>query len=210
MKVLAVSDRVVNHLYQAHVKQQFPDVELIIGCGDLPYYYLDFLVSAMDLPLLYVRGNHDAGAQYTSDGQTLQRVLGGTDIHGKVVTRKGLIFAGLEGSMRYRPNDPHMYTESEMRLQVAKIAPRLALNRARYGRSLDVLVTHSPPFGIHDKEDLPHTGFRVFRNFMQMFKPRYLFHGHIHLYRNDEVVKTDFEETCVLNVYPYGVFDVNL
>jgi Icc-related predicted phosphoesterase len=100
-----------------------------------------------------------------------------------------------------------MYTESEMRRYIARLAPRLVLNRAKYGRSLDILVTHSPPFGIHDKEDLPHTGFKIFRNFMTMFQPKYLLHGHIHIYRQDDVCVTDFEQTCVMNVYPYRLFE---
>jgi Icc-related predicted phosphoesterase len=207
MKILAVSDRVVDHLYHSEVKRQYPDVGLIIGCGDLPYYYLDFLVSAFDVPLVYVRGNHDGGAQYTADGRTLSEVMGGVDLHGRIITRKDIILAGLEGSRRYRPHDPYMYTESEMRRYIARLAPRLVLNRAKYGRSLDILVTHSPPFGIHDIEDLPHTGFKIFRNFMTMFQPKYLLHGHIHIYRQDDVCVTDFEQTCVMNVYPYRLFE---
>ena len=207
MKILAVSDRVVDHLYHSEVKRQYPDVDLIIGCGDLPYYYLDFLVSAFDVPLVYVRGNHDGGSQYTVDGRVLNEVMGGVDLHTRVITRKGIILAGLEGSRRYRPHDPHMYTEAEMRRHIARMAPRLVLNRAKYGRSLDILVAHSPPFGIHDKKDLPHTGFKIFRSFMTMFKPKYLLHGHIHIYRQDDICVTDYEGTCVMNVYPYRLFD---
>ena len=34
--------------------------DLVIGCGDLPFDYLEYLVSRLDVPLLYVPGNHDA------------------------------------------------------------------------------------------------------------------------------------------------------
>lgn len=207
MKILAVSDRVINQLYCSDVKKHYPGVDLLIGCGDLPFYYLDFLVSSFDVPLVYVRGNHDAGLQYTADGRVLSEAEGGVDIHGRVVQRKGLIMAGLEGSMRYRPNRPLMYTENEMRAQVARMAPRLALNRAKFGRALDILVTHSPPFGIHDMPDLPHVGFKIFRSFLSIFQPKYLLHGHIHVYRQDTVCVTDYEQTCVMNVYPYRLFE---
>jgi Icc-related predicted phosphoesterase len=56
---------------------------------------------------------------------------------------------------------------------------------------------------------LPHTGFKVFLSFLRLFKPRYHLHGHIHIYRQDEVTQTQFEETTIVNVYPYrGVGDV--
>lgn len=207
MRILAVSDRVVDQLYRSDVKSQFPDVGLLVGCGDLPFYYLDFLVSSFDVPLVYVLGNHDEGLQYTADGRTLSRATGGVDVHGRVVQYKGLIIAGLEGSMRYRPQRTLMYTENEMRYQVIRLIPRLLLNLVKFGRALDILVTHSPPYGIHDMSDLPHTGFKIFHKFITAFRPRYLLHGHVHVYRQDTVCVTKVEETYVVNVYPYRLLD---
>lgn len=208
MKILAISDRVLEQLYCSDVRQKYPSVDLLIGCGDLPLYYLEFLVSAFDASLVFVRGNHDQGPQYTVDGRVLEQVQGGVDIHGRVVKRDGLLLAGLEGSMRYRPGAPFMYTEPEMRWQVSRLLPQLLYNRLRYGRFLDILVTHSPPFGIHDRSDLAHTGFKVFNTFMRWFKPGYLLHGHVHIYRHDVAHVTQFEETSVINVYPYCILDV--
>lgn len=210
MKILAVSDRVMDSLYQGHVREYMPDLNLIIGCGDLPYYYLDFLISALNVPLFYVRGNHDQGPQYTADGRVLTNVPGGIDLHGQTHCYKGLLLAGLEGSMRYRPEASLMYTEREMRWQFSQLVPRLLLNRSRHGRYLDILVTHSPPYGIHDRPDLPHTGFKVFLTLMRMFRPRYLLHGHIHLYRTDTVRESQFEETKILNVYPYRLLTIDV
>ncbi len=51
VRILAVSDRVLDRLYTSNVRELVSDVDLIIGCGDLPYYYLDFLISALDVPL---------------------------------------------------------------------------------------------------------------------------------------------------------------
>lgn len=209
MKLLAVSDRVLGHLYSAHVRQKYPDIDLIIGCGDVPFYYLEFLISALDVPLLYVRGNHDTSPQYTTGGRTLTSVQGGIDLHAQVVTVNGLTFAGLEGSMRYRPNAPLMYNEPEMRWQALRILPRLLWRRIRYGRALDIMVTHSPPYGIHDRPDLAHTGFRVFRDIIRFFKPRFFLHGHIHVYRHDVPRVTQVGETTVINVYPYRILDLN-
>ena len=207
MKILAVSDRVLDQLYCGDVKQRFPDVDLLISCGDLPFYYLDFLVSALDAPMVYVLGNHDRGPQYKADGQILTGVRGGHNIHAKVVKYNDMLIAGLEGSMRYRPQASLMYTENEMRQQVSYLLPRLLLNRLRYGRYLDILVAHSPPFDIHDRSDIAHTGFKIFRTFMRLLRPHYLLHGHIHVYRQDVPRLTRFEDTTVINVYPYRVID---
>ncbi len=209
MRILAVSDRVMDKLYSGQARQLFPDVDLLIGCGDLPFYYLDFLTSAIDAPLVYVRGNHDDAPQYGADGTEWRGVRGGVNIHGRIAVRRGLILAGLQGSMRYKAHADYMYSESEMRVVVAQMVPRLLWNRQRVGRALDVLVTHSPPFGIHDRPDLPHTGFKVFLTFLRLFRPRYHLHGHIHVYRQDEVVQTRHEETDVINVYPYKLLDID-
>jgi Icc-related predicted phosphoesterase len=204
---MAVSDRVLDRLYCSNVKRKHADVDLLVGCGDLPFYFLDFLVSAMQVPLVYVRGNHDRGPQYTTTGRVLSEVRGGDDIHGRVVYKNGLLLAGLEGSMRYRPNAPLMYTELEMKQQIVRMLPSLLWQRLRHGRFVDILVTHSPPYGIHDRRDLAHTGFKAFHTFMALFKPHYLLHGHVHIYRQDVTRVTQYEATTVINVYPYRVFD---
>lgn len=209
MNILALSDRVLGHIYSSNVHKHYPDVDLLIGCGDLPFYYLEFLISALDAPLVYVRGNHDAGPQYTIDGRTLTAVQGGTNLHGQIINVNGLVIAGLEGSMRYRPNAPLMYSETEMRWEALRLLPRLIWHRLRYDRAVDIFVTHSPPQGIHDRPDLAHTGFRVFRTIIRYFRPRYFLHGHIHVYRQDVQRVTQVGKTTVINVYPYRLLELD-
>jgi Icc-related predicted phosphoesterase len=36
------------------------------------------------------------------------------------------------------------------------------LNKLKYGRYLDILVTHAAPRGIHDAEDWTHIGIKAF------------------------------------------------
>lgn len=208
LKILALSDRVLDHLYHSRVAERYPDLDLLIGCGDLPFYYLDFLVSALNVPLVYVRGNHDRSPQYTAEGRVLHRVPGGEDIHGRSLMVKDLLLAGLEGSMRYRPDAPLMYSERAMRFEIGRLLPTLLWNRMRYGRFLDVLVTHSPPYGVHDQKDRPHTGFRQFLSLMRRFRPRYLLHGHIHIYAHNRPRVTQYEDTTVINVYPYQILHI--
>src|SRR5438105_4508518 len=56
-RILAVADQVEERLDRTRLLELRPD--LILACGDLPYGYLDFLVSTLNVPLLYVPGNHD-------------------------------------------------------------------------------------------------------------------------------------------------------
>ncbi len=208
MRLMAVSDQVVEHLYHGAVANHWPKVNLLLGCGDLPYYYLDFLSSAFDVPLLYVRGNHDAHAYMTADGRNQTSVESGRNIHGLVLKEQGLLIAGLEGSMRYRPKAKCMYTEEEMAWEILPLLPTLLWNRIRYGRALDILVTHSPPYGIHDLPDRAHTGFKVFLTLMKWARPRYLLHGHIHTRLNSDPQITRYEATTVMNVYPYRFMEI--
>jgi Icc-related predicted phosphoesterase len=93
-------------------------------------------------------------------------------------------------------------------LRVFGLLPRLFLNRLFHGRYLDILLTHAPPLGIHDRQDLCHKGFKVFLWFMRVFKPKYLLHGHIHLYDLAEVRKTRYNDTEIINVYSHYILNI--
>ena len=82
-------------------------------------------------------------------------------------------------------------------------------NRARHGRSADILVTHSPPEGIHDDDDPAHKGLRAINLLISLFKPRYLLHGHTHFYRRNIVTPlTQTGMTTVINIFPYHVIEL--
>jgi len=61
MKILAISDIVVPQLYTEQIPERFLDVDLVLSCGDLPYEYLEYIVTRLGKPLFYVRGNHAPG-----------------------------------------------------------------------------------------------------------------------------------------------------
>lgn len=201
VRVLAISDEVEQLIYSDRVRERFAHVDLVLSCGDLPTYYLEYIVSSLNVPLYGVRGNHDYGASF--DGIPTGSLGPGTgDLHRQVVHLNGLIIAGLEGSMAYN-HGPHQYSELGMRYQISRIVPRLLLNKLRYGRYLDILITHAPPRGIHDRPDRCHTGFEAFRSFIRRFRPRYHLHGHIHVYDRQTTVRTQVDDTIVQNVYGY-------
>lgn len=210
MKVLFVSDKVVEHIYSPTIAHRYSDVELVVGCGDLPYYYLEFIQSMLNVSLIYVHGNHDPEQEYLSDGSVITGPMGGINLHCKTYKEKTLLLAGLEGSIRYRQGR-FQYSQQEMWLNVfLHLAPRLLINKLRYGRYLDILVAHSPPFGIHNGEDHIHVGFKSFLWLMKVFKPAYMVHGHRHIYNPNETTKTQFLETNVINIYPYKLLDIEV
>jgi uncharacterized protein len=94
---------------------------------------------------------------------------------------------------------------------VLRMMPRLLLRRARYGIGVDVLVTHSPPEGIHDlNDDCAHRGFRAFRWLILWARPRYFIHGHVDTWDNRRTRKTVFGHTMVLNINPVTMLDLDL
>jgi Predicted phosphoesterases, related to the Icc protein len=206
MRILALSDQVVDSIYSADVRERFGDVDLLLSCGDLPYSYLEYVVTMLNVPAFYVHGNHDM-PEDLGQGVLLKEPRGWVNLDGRTVRAGPLLLAGLEGALRYRPNAPFQYSEGEMRWKVVRLLPALLLNRMRYGRYLDILVTHAPPLGIHNDLDLPHRGFAVFRWLMERFRPRYLLHGHKHVYK-PQTTRTRYGETTVVNVYPFAVLQL--
>jgi uncharacterized protein len=200
MKILTVSDVELSYIYSPSLKDNFGDSDFTISCGDLPYYYLEYIISSLNKPLYYVRGNHASKIEFGSNSER-HYPWGGIDIHQRLLkTEEGILLGGMEGSLRYNTG-PHQYQQSEMWLMIFAMLPRLLYNRLRYGRYLDIFVTHAPPWGVHDKEDRPHQGFKAYRWFIDVFRPAILLHGHIHIYRQDTITDTLVNQTRVINSY---------
>ena len=202
MKILCVSDRIDPLVYSDSIKNRFGDVDVILGAGDLPLDYLDFIVSNLNKPLFFVFGNHHTD-KMAGNGFNC---IGSMHIGSKVRKEDGLIVAGLGGCMRYK-RGPNQFTDFQMFLEIIKLIPRLLCNRIFHSRFLDILLTHAPPKGIHDEPDLCHRGFRAFLWFMRIFKPAYLVHGHIHLYDMSAIRCTRWRGTEVINAYGHCVID---
>jgi len=198
MRILAVSD-VEDEAVTASLPERAGTIDLVIGCGDLSYDYLDFVATAVAAPLRAVHGNHDVPPENLDDHE-VSVWWDGIDLHGRVVNLEGVLIGGLEGSPRYN-NGPYQSTELDMWLAIIRMVPRLITNRVRRGRFIDVLVTHAPPRGIHDQPDQAHRGFAALRTFLNWFRPRYHLHGHTHIYDARTVTQTQVGATTVVNVY---------
>lgn len=188
MGLLAVSDEIDEALLADVRPERCAGVRLIISCGDLPADYLEALADRFAVPLLYVRGNHDR--RYGENPPP------GDNLDGRVVTAAGLRVLGFEGCMWYN-GEGVQYTERQMWWRVLRARP--AVWRAR---GVDVVVTHAPPYGIHDGKDVAHTGYRAFRRLLETLRPRYFIHGHNHLsYVPQGARTTAVAETQVINAF---------
>jgi len=191
MKVLTVSDQVDPTLYERFDRARWRDVELLISCGDLPPEYLDFLCTELGCPVLYVRGNHDGG--YSRDAYA-----GCFNLHGKVWNSRGLSIVGFEGCRRYNHGDVQ-YTEREMRWNIWKTTRGL--------KKVDLVVTHAPPCGCNDLPDPCHSGFECYRDLVHRFHPKYLIHGHSHLYGGQKRLG-QIEDTTAVNAFGHYVLEL--
>lgn len=202
MRVLAISDVITESLFSPAVREMACGVDCVLSCGDLPSDYLEYIVSLLDVPLYYVMGNHGArgGDRVYPDGCF--------NLDGRVVEFRGFLLAGLEGSPRYNDAPRFQYTENAMALKIARLAPNLWSNRVRRGRFLDVLLTHAPPFGIHDGSDVAHRGFKSFLAFIDRYHPNYLIHGHQHIYDSRTIRETVRGHTLVINAYGYKFINI--
>lgn len=207
MKILTVSDIVERKLYSLACKDRCREIELILSCGDLPFYYLDFLVSTLNVPLYYVFGNHHTLPMLTARGDDVVEPIGGINLDNRIIEFHGFLIGGLEGCMLYNYG-PKQYSEGQMRGKIRKMLPRLWKNKLFKHRFLDILITHAPPADIHDQPDLCHRGFKSFRTFIETYKPRYFIHGHTHRCDQRDPWQTQYQETTVINTAGHHVLEI--
>jgi Icc-related predicted phosphoesterase len=209
-RILAVADEVDEALYADKLDRLRP--ELVLSCGDLPFDYLEYIVSRANVPLIYVPGNHDPGlapADTTWTAAALEPLPGpqGCDnADGRVLEVLGLRIGGLGGSIRYRPG-PNQYTEAQMRRRALALEVRVRLKRVPRGRKLDILLTHAPPFGGGPPADPAHVGFAAFNRVYKVLAPAVHFHGHVHLYGRSRPERW-VGDTRIINAVPSRLIEI--
>ena len=168
MKLLLIADQEEPYLWDYYTPGKLKEYDMILSAGDLKPIYLEFLVTMANKPLLYVHGNHDVIYQ--------SQPPGGCDcIDDTLTVCKGLRILGLGGCMLYN-GKPFQYTEKQMARRIH------ALRRSiRKAGGVDVILTHAPPLGMGDGEDLCHRGFACFLELIDELQPKFFIHGHMHL-----------------------------
>lgn len=220
IRILCISDQVDPLIYSNHAKERFADIDLVLSAGDLDLNYYGFIVSTLNKPLVFVFGNHNLKRighyrrEYSDSSLTspwgkefIEKTYGSTYVGMKIRRVNGLIIAGLGGSMRYN-NGINQFTELQMFFRILKLLPSLVFHRLFHGRWVDILLTHAPPYRIHDREDLCHRGFKSFLLFMRWFKPRFLIHGHVHLYDINEIRESSYMDTRIVNAYEHTIVEL--
>lgn len=178
MKILLVADEESPYIWDHFDIERYRDVDLVISAGDLFSQYLEFLVTMIPVPVLYVHGNHD-------HGYDLNPPLGCTCIEDDIHIYNGLRILGLGGSCRYSKGK-NQYTEEEIQKR----------------------ITHSPAFGYGDGKDLAHIGFKCFNVLIETYKPKYFIHGHQHLnYGANQKRVYLIDETVCINAYKYHILE---
>lgn len=196
MKILVLADHKSKYLYDFYEPDKLKDIDLIISCGDLSPVYLSFFVTLCNVPLLYVRGNHDERYEETPPE-------GCICIEDDIYEYEGIRILGLGGSMEYIPRASNQYSEEKMRKRVRKLKYKLWRKKG-----FDILVTHAPAYQINDLEDLPHRGFEVFRTLMDKYEPKFFFHGHVHANYSRDFKRTDtYGKTTIVNAFEYYIVD---
>ena len=84
---------------------------------------------------------------------------------------RGLLLAGFGGSVRYRPDGPNQYTQADAFIRAAMLVPALLLIAGGTAGALDVLITHSPPYGINDDDSAAHRGLKAINWLLRWTRP---------------------------------------
>jgi predicted phosphodiesterase len=210
-RILAIADVVDEALYGGKLLELRPD--LVVSAGDLPFEYLEYIVSRLDVPLVFVPGNHDRDL---SSGDSTWVPLQGEEpprgpqgcvnADGRIIDAAGLRIAGLGGSVRYR-DGPNQYSQSGMRRRAFVLEARGRVKRALDGRPTDILLTHAPPAGVGDGTDQAHRGFEAFHRLSKALGLRLLVHGHIHPY-GARPADRRHGDTLVVNAIPYRLIEL--
>ncbi len=198
MKILAVADVESKYYWDFFEKSKLEGIDLIISAGDLDPHYLSFLATYSKCPVLYVHGNHDYKYEDVPPD-------GCESIEDRIYEYKGVRIMGLGGSMKYNYGNESLfqYTEKQMAARLRKLRFKLWKSKG-----IDILVTHSPAFGLHDGEDLPHMGFKCFYDVLDKHGTKLFIHGHVHRSYGRQFTKEySYKDIKVVNAFERCIID---
>jgi len=156
----------LQNFYEKFDITPYKGVEGVISCGDVMPELLTYIATMLNVPVFYVHGNHD-------EIYEKRPPEGCESIDGRMIEFKGRKILGLGGSIKYSVGK-FQYTEEEMEWRIRRLFLKLR-------KGVDIVVAHSPPFGIHEGDDLAHKGFKAFLKLIEKYQPQYFLHGHTHM-----------------------------
>lgn len=188
-----MSDDVDPALGHATNRDALGPIDAIVGAGDLEPDYLGFLADAFQVPLVFVRGNHDRGGRWADTvARTAPQPLGSGRIH----TVDGIAVMALEWP-GLRHDDRRRHDESAW-VDVGWIAIRRLSRLLGRGEPV-VVLSHAPPRGLGDcAADPYHVGFGAYRWLLERVRPPLWLHGHVPP-ASVESWRLDHDGTTVIN-----------
>ncbi|MGL4908978.1 MAG: metallophosphoesterase family protein [Bacteroidales bacterium] len=184
MKILHLSDTHSKH----RLLQNLPTADVIIHSGDASLSgseeeVLDFLNCFCDLDYphkIFVAGNHDD-------------CLYGEQIEGLPDNFHYLCHSGVEIEGVHFWGVPLFLEDGLKDGQIEKLTNRIPDNT-------DVLISHSPPYGILDFEDNVHYGCEYLLERTKQIKPRLHLFGHVHANHGiTKIHQTTFANSTIMN-----------
>jgi uncharacterized protein len=189
MKILLLADDKSNQLRQLLTEK--PDI--ILTLGDLEPWMVEDIYN-LNIPKIGIYGNHE-NTDFFEKTNT-------QNIHMKTYEFKGIKFTGFQGAFKYKPHSHRdLYTQEEASLLIDSLP------------QADIVISHSPPYGIHDNINVPespHQGFQGLNTYIEKHAPQYLFHGHTHpkSTSEDNILKTKKGETQVIWSYGANIIEI--
>ena len=184
MRILHISDTHNSH----KLLENLPTADIIVHSGDASFSgsdneVLDFLNWFCDLDYahkIFVAGNHDD-------------CLYGEQIEGLPDNCHYLCYSGVEIENVKFWGVPLFMGDALKGGRTEQIMKQIP-------HDINVLITHSPPFGILDFDDNINYGCRDLLNVVEQINPRYHLFGHIHNANGiKKINKTTFVNSAIMN-----------
>lgn len=189
IRILAVSDEVDRALENPVNRDNLGRIDLVVGCGDLDPAYLAMVGDAFKAPLVYVRGNHDRGANWQAHNRWLPEQL--PDAHAESIA--GVEYIGFSWPGRRSGHADH--DERSAWRQVLGTGLR-----AMFKRGPRLVISHAPPLEAGDDPADPyHRGFRAYRWLAERLRPTLWLHGHTTV-ATSRSLTTQLGPTTIVNV----------
>jgi len=185
VRILAIADRNPGIDLIATVSDLA--IDIIVTLGDLERHDLLQLAQITHIPKIGVYGNHCSG-NYMEE-------LGIINMHLKTLEYGGISFGGLQGCVRYKENPDAIMSTQEETWTMMQNFPRV-----------DIFITHCPPRGVNDEDEVAHQGFDALRAYIETKKPNALLHGHT--YPTEETMIRKFDQTEIVYVHKSRIVEL--
>lgn len=195
MKLLLFSDLHNSERAARRLVTLAQDVDLLVGAGDFAT-----MRRGIEITIDVLQESGKTAVFTPGNSESMEELQGACGrwqeahvLHGNHVVIDGVTFFGIGGGIPVTPFGSWSYdfTEEEAEAMLEKAPPQV-----------DVLVSHSPPFGAADVDSGGRPlGSRAIRRFVERVKPKLVVCGHIHASAGQRVM---VGETAVVNAGSSG------